>query len=135
MIRKFGFFLANLVVSAIFFVIYLCVMAVMFGLLPGACPRSVEGDFVRLGIALLPLALICRRRLTCGSPMRWKPISSQRAGHEFESTNKELLMVSTYPQPFAVPAGSGKQFKFMGVVHKLTQPQTGGAFYLFEAGI
>ena len=42
-------------------------------------------------------------------------------------------MVSTYPQPIAIPAGSGKQFRFMGVTHKLTQPQTGGAFYLFEA--
>jgi quercetin dioxygenase-like cupin family protein len=42
-------------------------------------------------------------------------------------------MVSTYPQPIAVPAGSGKQLKFMGVTHKLTQPQTGSAFYLFES--
>ncbi len=37
------------------------------------------------------------------------------------------------PQPIAIPAGTGRQFKFMGVTHKLTQPQTGGAFYLFEA--
>ena len=42
-------------------------------------------------------------------------------------------MMSFYPQPVAVPPGSGRQFKFMGVTHKLTQPQTSGAFYLFEA--
>ena len=42
-------------------------------------------------------------------------------------------MMSFYPQPIEIPPGSGKQFKFMGVTHKLTQPQTGGAFYLFEA--
>jgi len=42
-------------------------------------------------------------------------------------------MMSFYPQPIAVPPGSDKQFKFMGVTHKLTQPQTGGAFYLFES--
>lgn len=38
-----------------------------------------------------------------------------------------------YPQPIAIPPGSGKQLEFMGVTHKLTQPQTTGAFYLFEA--
>lgn len=37
------------------------------------------------------------------------------------------------PQPVAIPPGSGKEFEFMGVTHKLTRPQTGGAFYLFEA--
>ena len=42
-------------------------------------------------------------------------------------------MMSFNPQPIAIPSGSGKQFKFMGVTHKLTQPQTGGAFYIFEA--
>lgn len=42
-------------------------------------------------------------------------------------------MMSFNPQPIAIPPGSGKQFKFMGVTHKLTQPQTSGAFYLFEA--
>ena len=42
-------------------------------------------------------------------------------------------MMSFFPQPIAIPSGAGKQFKFMGVTHKLTQPQTGGAFYLFEA--
>ncbi len=41
--------------------------------------------------------------------------------------------MSFNPQPVAIPPGSGRQFKFMGVTHKLTQPQTGGAFYLFEA--
>ena len=41
--------------------------------------------------------------------------------------------MSFYPQPIAIPPDSGRQFKFMGVTHKLTQPQTGGAFYLFEA--
>jgi len=42
-------------------------------------------------------------------------------------------MMSFYPQPIAIPPGSGRQFKFMGVTHKLTQPQTGGGFYLFES--
>ncbi len=42
-------------------------------------------------------------------------------------------MMSFYPQPIAIAHGSGKQFKFMGVTHKLTQPQTGGGFYLFES--
>ncbi len=41
--------------------------------------------------------------------------------------------MSFNPQPVAIPPGSGRQFEFMGVTHKLTQPQTGGAFYLFEA--
>ncbi len=41
--------------------------------------------------------------------------------------------MSFFPQPVAVPPGSGRQLKFMGVTHKLTQPQTSGAFYLFEA--
>ena len=42
-------------------------------------------------------------------------------------------MMSLNPQPIAIPPGSGKEFKFMGVTHKLTQPQTGGGFYLFES--
>ena len=37
-----------------------------------------------------------------------------------------------FPQPIIVPPGSGKVLEFMGVTHKLMQPQTGGAFYLFE---
>ena len=42
-------------------------------------------------------------------------------------------MMAFYPQPIAISPGSGKQFRFMGLTHKLTQPQTSGAFYLFEA--
>ena len=42
-------------------------------------------------------------------------------------------MMAFYPQPIAIPPHSGKQFRFMGVTHKLTQPQTSGAFYLFES--
>lgn len=37
-----------------------------------------------------------------------------------------------FPQPIIVPPGSGKVLEFLGVTHKLTQPQTGGLFYLFE---
>jgi len=36
-------------------------------------------------------------------------------------------------QPIIVPPSSGKELKFLGVTHKLTLPQTGGAYYLFEA--
>jgi quercetin dioxygenase-like cupin family protein len=49
-------------------------------------------------------------------------------GHRF----KEIIMEFDFPQPIIVPPGSGKVLEFMGVTHKLTQPQTGGAFYLFE---
>jgi quercetin dioxygenase-like cupin family protein len=42
-------------------------------------------------------------------------------------------MMSFHPLPIAIPSDSGKHFKFMGVTHKLTQPQTGGGFYLFES--
>ena len=35
--------------------------------------------------------------------------------------------------PIAIPPGSGKVLKFLGVTHKLTHAQTGGAFYLCEA--
>jgi len=38
-----------------------------------------------------------------------------------------------FPQPIIMPPGSGKVLEFMGVTHKLIQPQTSGAFYLFEA--
>ena len=41
-------------------------------------------------------------------------------------------MESDFPQPIIVPPGSGELLEFMGVTHKLTQPQTGGVFYLFE---
>ncbi|HEU0293997.1 MAG TPA: cupin domain-containing protein [Anaerolineales bacterium] len=36
-------------------------------------------------------------------------------------------------QPVAIPPGSGKILKFLGVTHKLTEAQTAGAFYLCEA--
>jgi len=36
------------------------------------------------------------------------------------------------PQPIVVPQDAGKVFEFLGVTHKLTQQQTGGAYYLFE---
>ena len=36
-------------------------------------------------------------------------------------------------QPIMVPPGSGKVLKFLGVTHKLTHQQNGGAYYLFEA--
>lgn len=37
-----------------------------------------------------------------------------------------------HPQPIVVPPDSGKVLKFLGVTHKLTHGQTGGAYYLFE---
>lgn len=37
-----------------------------------------------------------------------------------------------FPQPLIILPGSGKVLEFMGVTHKLMQPQTGGTFYLFE---
>jgi quercetin dioxygenase-like cupin family protein len=36
-------------------------------------------------------------------------------------------------QPIAIPPGTGKVLKNLGVTHKLTSSQTGGAFYLCEA--
>jgi len=42
-------------------------------------------------------------------------------------------METTLQQPVALPPGSGKTLKFLGVTHKLTSAQTGGAFYLCEA--
>jgi quercetin dioxygenase-like cupin family protein len=36
-------------------------------------------------------------------------------------------------QPIVVPPGSGKVLKFLGVTHKLTRHQNGGAYYLFES--
>lgn len=35
-------------------------------------------------------------------------------------------------QPVVIPPGSGKTLDFIGVTHKLTRPQTGGGYYLFE---
>lgn len=42
-------------------------------------------------------------------------------------------MNSVLQQPVAIPPGSGKVLKILGVTHKLTTAQTGGAFYLCEA--
>jgi mannose-6-phosphate isomerase-like protein (cupin superfamily) len=36
-------------------------------------------------------------------------------------------------QPIFVPAHSGKKLEFLAVTHKLTNDQTGGAYYLFES--
>ena len=36
-------------------------------------------------------------------------------------------------QPILVPQGSGKEYEFMGVIHKLTPAQTGSEYYLFES--
>ena len=37
-----------------------------------------------------------------------------------------------HPQPIVVPPDAGKVLEFLGVTHKLTYGQTGGAYYLFE---
>ena len=42
-------------------------------------------------------------------------------------------MKSDAPQPVFVPPRSGKALEFLGVTHKLTSQQTGGAYYLFES--
>ena len=42
-------------------------------------------------------------------------------------------MKSDNPQPIFVPPHSGKALEFLGVTHKLTGQQTGGAYYLFES--
>lgn len=42
-------------------------------------------------------------------------------------------MDTVLQQPVAIPPGSGKQLKSLGVTHKLTSVQTNGAFYLCEA--
>ena len=42
-------------------------------------------------------------------------------------------MKSDNPQPIFVPPHSGKALEFLGVTHKLTSQQTGGAYYLFES--
>ena len=42
-------------------------------------------------------------------------------------------MEKVLQQPVAIPPGSGKVLKFLGVTHKLTYAQTNGAFYLCEA--
>jgi len=42
-------------------------------------------------------------------------------------------MGTVLQQPVVIPPGSGKVLKILGVTHKLTSDQTGGAFYLCEA--
>ncbi len=42
-------------------------------------------------------------------------------------------MGTVLKQPIAVQAGSGQELKSLGVTHKLTGAQTGGAYYLCEA--
>ena len=37
------------------------------------------------------------------------------------------------PQPIIVPPTSGEALDFIGVTHKITGQQTGGAYYLFES--
>ena len=41
-------------------------------------------------------------------------------------------MSSDYPQPIVIPPDWGKVLRFIGVRHKRTRQQTGGAYYLFE---
>ena len=36
-------------------------------------------------------------------------------------------------QPIAIPPGSGRILKHIGVTHKLTRSQNGGGYYLFES--
>jgi mannose-6-phosphate isomerase-like protein (cupin superfamily) len=42
-------------------------------------------------------------------------------------------MGTVIPQPVAVLPGAGRILQFLGVTHKLTSEQTGGAFYVCEA--
>lgn len=42
-------------------------------------------------------------------------------------------MGTVVPQPVALLPDSGRVLKFLGVTHKLTSEQTGGAFYVCEA--
>ena len=42
-------------------------------------------------------------------------------------------MKSDNPQPIFVSPHSGRALEFLGVTHKLTGQQTGGAYYLFES--
>lgn len=42
-------------------------------------------------------------------------------------------MNTVAPQPVAVQPGAGKTLQFLGVTHKLTGGQSGGAFYVCEA--
>jgi|SRR5688572_16034980 len=42
-------------------------------------------------------------------------------------------MGTALQQPVAIPPGAGRVLKFLGVMHKLTSAQNGGAYYLCEA--
>jgi mannose-6-phosphate isomerase-like protein (cupin superfamily) len=42
-------------------------------------------------------------------------------------------MGTIVPQPVAILSGAGRTLQFLGVTHKLTSDQTGGAFYVCEA--
>ena len=42
-------------------------------------------------------------------------------------------MGTVLQRPVAIPPGAGRKLKFLGVTHKLTGAQTGGAFYVCEA--
>ena len=42
-------------------------------------------------------------------------------------------MDTVIQRPIAVPPGSGQRLEHLGVTHKLTSDQTGGAYYLCEA--
>lgn len=42
-------------------------------------------------------------------------------------------MGTALQQPVMIPPGSGRVLKFLGVTHKLTAVQNGGAYYLCEA--
>jgi quercetin dioxygenase-like cupin family protein len=42
-------------------------------------------------------------------------------------------MKSDVPQPVFVQPRSGQMLEYLGVTHKLTSDQTGGAYYLFES--
>lgn len=53
--------------------------------------------------------------------------------HASKGALKEVVMKSGLPQPTIVPPGSGEVLNFLGVTHKLTHHQTGGAYYLFES--
>ncbi len=41
-------------------------------------------------------------------------------------------MNSESPQPSVIPSDRGKVLRILGIKHKLTRQQTGGAYYLFE---
>ena len=42
-------------------------------------------------------------------------------------------MNSDFPQAVVIPPDSGRVLEFLGVTHKLTHQQNGGAYYLFES--